>query len=212
MRAGGPRGLAALPQPVRTTDSRYSYPIVPNRIGRNFWASAPNKVWLAALPYIPTDDGWLHLAALIGMHTRKSRVGPCARRCAPGSPSRRCAWLSKGSARLPGFGAALGRHVNNYAIALQCARDDVGVVLGWRRLVEPLLLRRHLVPLGPHELPAPASLRVRHAGEETEPTAEARLLHDWLVGSASGSPAERGTDEVDRAASSGAGRTGGADA
>ena len=86
-----------------------------------------------------------------------------------------------------------GRHVNNYAIALQCARDDVGVVLGWRRLVEPLRERGHLVPLGPYELPAPASLRVRHAGEETEPTAEARLLHGWLVESVSGnSGRERG--------------------
>lgn len=81
-----------------------------------------------------------------------------------------------------GFDGALGegRHVNNYAIALQCARDDVGVVLGWQRLVAPFLEEGSLVPLGPHVLPAPAALRVRHAGEG-EPTASARLLHDWLI-------------------------------
>ncbi len=71
MRASGLRGLAALPRRVRTTDSRHSYPIAPNRIGRAFTASAPNQVWLADLTYIPTGEGWLYLAALIDMHTRK---------------------------------------------------------------------------------------------------------------------------------------------
>lgn len=71
MRLAGLRGLAALPRRVRTTDSRHSYPIAPNRIGRNFTASAPNQVWLADLTYIPTGEGWLYLAALIDMHTRK---------------------------------------------------------------------------------------------------------------------------------------------
>jgi putative transposase len=71
MRAAGLRGLAALPRRVRTTDSRHCHPIVPNRIGRDFTASAPNQVWLADLTCIPTGEGWLHLAALIDMHTRK---------------------------------------------------------------------------------------------------------------------------------------------
>jgi len=78
---------------------------------------------------------------------------------------------------------AAGRHVNNYAIALQCARDDAGVVLGWRRLVAPLLESGALVPLGRFELPAPATFRVLMMGE-SEPTDETRLLHDWLVASA----------------------------
>jgi transposase InsO family protein len=71
MRVGGLRGLAALPRRVRTTDSRHSYPIAPNRIGRSFTASAPSQVWLADLTYVPTGVGWLYLAALIDMHTRK---------------------------------------------------------------------------------------------------------------------------------------------
>jgi len=71
MRAAGLRGLAALPRRVRTTDSRHCYPIAPNRIGRSFTASAPNQVWLADLTYVPTGEGWLYLAALIDMHTRK---------------------------------------------------------------------------------------------------------------------------------------------
>jgi len=71
MRRAGLRGLAALPRRTRTTDSRHGYPIAPNRLGRNFVASAPNQVWLADLTYIPTGEGWLYLAAILDMHTRK---------------------------------------------------------------------------------------------------------------------------------------------
>lgn len=71
MRNAGLRGLAALPRRTRTTDSRHRYPIAPNRLGRNFMASAPNQIWLADLTYIPTGEGWLYLAAILDMHNRK---------------------------------------------------------------------------------------------------------------------------------------------
>ena len=71
MRLDGLRGLAAIPRRVRTTDSRHDYPIAPNRLRRTFTASAPNQVWLADLTYIRTGEGWLYLAALIDMNTRK---------------------------------------------------------------------------------------------------------------------------------------------
>ena len=71
MRRNGLRGLAAMPRRVRMTDSRHDYPIAPNRLRRDFAASAPNQVWLADLTYIRTGEGWLFLAALIDMHTRK---------------------------------------------------------------------------------------------------------------------------------------------
>jgi putative transposase len=71
MRRAGLRGLAALPRRVRTTDSRHAYPIAPNRLGRNFVASRPNAVWLADLTYVPTGEGWLFLAAVIDLFTRK---------------------------------------------------------------------------------------------------------------------------------------------
>jgi transposase InsO family protein len=71
MRRDGLRGLAALPRRVRTTDSRHDHPIAPNRLRGNFTATAPNQVWLADLTYIRTGEGWLHLAAIIDMFTRK---------------------------------------------------------------------------------------------------------------------------------------------
>lgn len=71
MRRAGLRGLAALPRRTRTTDSRHNYPIAPNRLARNFTAQKPNQVWLADLTYIPTGQGWLYLAAILDVYTRK---------------------------------------------------------------------------------------------------------------------------------------------
>ena len=71
MRQAGLRGLAALPRRVRTTDSRHGYPIAPNRLGRNFEAARPNQVWLGDLTCVRTGEGWLFLAAVLDLHTRK---------------------------------------------------------------------------------------------------------------------------------------------
>ena len=70
-RQAGLRGLAALPRRTRTTNSRHTYPIAPNRLGRNFVADRPGQVWLADLTYIATGEGWLYLAAVLDLHTRK---------------------------------------------------------------------------------------------------------------------------------------------
>lgn len=59
MRRAGLRGLAALPRRTRTTDSRHTYPIAPNRLARNFLSQRADQVWLADLTYIPTGEGWL---------------------------------------------------------------------------------------------------------------------------------------------------------
>ena len=48
------------------------------------------------------------------------------------------------------------RHrVNNYAIALQLAQDGMGVVLGWRHLVRPLIESGSLIPITKYEIAAP---------------------------------------------------------
>jgi len=46
-----------------TTNSRHDQPIAPNRLGRSFVAERPDAVWLADISYIPTDEGFLSLAA-----------------------------------------------------------------------------------------------------------------------------------------------------
>ena len=55
----------------RTTDSRHSLPVAPNLLARNFVAVLPNQVWLADISYLPTDEGWLYLAAIKDMATRE---------------------------------------------------------------------------------------------------------------------------------------------
>jgi hypothetical protein len=50
------------PRPAATT-SRHDQPIAPNRLGRSFVAERPDAVWLADISYIPTDEGFLSLAA-----------------------------------------------------------------------------------------------------------------------------------------------------
>ena len=55
----------------RTTDSRHSLPVAPNLLARNFTADRPDQVWLADISYIPTDEGFLYLAAIKDMATRE---------------------------------------------------------------------------------------------------------------------------------------------
>lgn len=71
MRRYGIRAIMLRPRSVRTTDSRHDLPIAPNLLDRNFTAPAPNRVWLADITYIPTGEGWLYLAAVMDLYTRK---------------------------------------------------------------------------------------------------------------------------------------------
>jgi transposase InsO family protein len=56
---------------VRTTDSRHAHPIAPNTLNRQFEQAAPNQAWAADITYIPTDEGWLYLAGVIDLCSRK---------------------------------------------------------------------------------------------------------------------------------------------
>ena len=71
MRRHGIRAIMAPPRRVRTTDSRHDLPIAPNLIARDFTAPTPNRVWLADITYIPTAEGWLYLAAVMDLFSRK---------------------------------------------------------------------------------------------------------------------------------------------
>ncbi len=71
MRRAGICGLAALPRRTRTTDSRHDYPIAPNLLGRNFTTTQPNRVWLADITYVATNEGWLYVSGVLDLGTRK---------------------------------------------------------------------------------------------------------------------------------------------
>jgi putative transposase len=55
----------------RTTDSRHDRPVADNVLDRNFSAELPNQKWAADITYIPTDEGWLYLAGVIDLCSRK---------------------------------------------------------------------------------------------------------------------------------------------
>src|ERR1700676_410773 len=71
MRQHGIRAIMAPPRRVRTTDSRHDLPIAPNLLNRNFSADAPNRIWLADITYIETDQGWLYLATVMDLYSRR---------------------------------------------------------------------------------------------------------------------------------------------
>jgi putative transposase len=55
----------------RTTDSRHSRPVAENKLSRDFTTEAPDRKWLADITYVPTDEGWLYLAAVLDCFSRR---------------------------------------------------------------------------------------------------------------------------------------------
>lgn len=45
-----------------TTDSKHTHPVADNLLNQRFETTAPGKVWVADITYIPTEEGWLYLA------------------------------------------------------------------------------------------------------------------------------------------------------
>jgi putative transposase len=71
MRRHGIRALAGRHFRPRTTDSRHFLPVAPNLLAQRFVAAAPDRIWLADITDIATGGGWLYLAAILDLSTRK---------------------------------------------------------------------------------------------------------------------------------------------
>jgi transposase InsO family protein len=56
---------------VQTTDSNHDQPIAPNRLAEVPKATAPNQLWVADITYVETREGWLYLAAILDLYSRK---------------------------------------------------------------------------------------------------------------------------------------------
>lgn len=65
IRAKAPRRSA------RTTDSRHGLPVADNVLDRDFAPAGPNAAWSADITYIPTADGWLYLAVVEDLFSRR---------------------------------------------------------------------------------------------------------------------------------------------
>jgi transposase InsO family protein len=55
----------------RTTDSSHASPVAKNVLGRQFRAELPDRKWVMDITYIPTDEGWLYLAGVLDLCSRK---------------------------------------------------------------------------------------------------------------------------------------------
>jgi transposase InsO family protein len=55
----------------RTTDSRHRYAPAPNHLDRNFVAKQRDRKWVADITYVATDEGWLYLAAVMDLYSRR---------------------------------------------------------------------------------------------------------------------------------------------
>lgn len=54
-----------------TTDSHHSFNIAPNLLDRDFHAAAPNRKWAGDISYIWTREGWVYLAVMLDLHSRR---------------------------------------------------------------------------------------------------------------------------------------------
>jgi transposase InsO family protein len=54
-----------------TTQSQHEFPVAANTLDRAFTVEAPNRVWAGDLTYVWTVEGWLYLAVLLDLYSRR---------------------------------------------------------------------------------------------------------------------------------------------
>jgi putative transposase len=71
MREQGLRGRARRGFVPRTTDSAHAQPVAANLLARDFAADRPDRKWAADITCVPTGQGWLYVAGVIDLCSRK---------------------------------------------------------------------------------------------------------------------------------------------
>lgn len=54
-----------------TTQSRHAHPVAPNLVQRHFVVAGRDRVWVSDITYVPTREGWLYLAVVLDLHSRR---------------------------------------------------------------------------------------------------------------------------------------------
>jgi putative transposase len=80
LRTAGLQGVARRRFRV-TTDSAHAFPVAPNVLNQQFALAAPNQAWAADLTYLATGEGWLYLAVVLDLHSRRVVGWATAPRC-----------------------------------------------------------------------------------------------------------------------------------
>lgn len=84
MRQEGLRGLCPKQFVPRTTDSDHDQPIAPNRLAGSPPPGGPNQVWVSDLTYVATQEGWLFVAVILDLWSRRVlgwSTGPSLQSC-----------------------------------------------------------------------------------------------------------------------------------
>ena len=56
---------------ISTTNSKHKEPVAENKLNQKFAAKKPNEIWLSDLTYVETGEGWLYLATVMDLYSRK---------------------------------------------------------------------------------------------------------------------------------------------
>lgn len=78
LRAQGLQGRCRRRAKPRTTDSRHGQPPAPNRLAERPPPTGPDQVWVTDITYIETGEGWLYLAAILDLWSRRIVGWACA--------------------------------------------------------------------------------------------------------------------------------------
>jgi len=70
MRSAGLHGIPKRPF-RRTTTSGHKLPVAPNLLKQDFAATGPNQRWVSDITYLRTGEGWLYLAVVLDLYSRK---------------------------------------------------------------------------------------------------------------------------------------------
>ena len=54
-----------------TTNSKHRHPVAENLLNREFTANQPNQKWVTHITYLPTHKGWIYLAVVMDLFSRK---------------------------------------------------------------------------------------------------------------------------------------------
>ena len=55
----------------RTTDSNHNHPVAENLLARDFTAEKPNEKWVGDVTYVRTEEGWLYVASILDLYSRR---------------------------------------------------------------------------------------------------------------------------------------------
>jgi transposase InsO family protein len=72
MRESGLKSRRARRFTPTTTDSKHNLPIAPNVLQRDFSAQQPNTKWVSDITFVPTAEGWLYLAVVLDLFSRRA--------------------------------------------------------------------------------------------------------------------------------------------